>query len=113
MGAAPNFLQSERTVGSKLFGVNEAFTSIDLFIYFPYAEDSKQEDIIFSLLRFLLIELVHVAHLNASMSGINKVYFCGNFVNHEVVRREITTTFSVRNVFEMNQVKYKLKYVIF
>ena len=52
-----------------------------------------------------MTELVHVCHMNAKLLGIPRVYFCGNFVNHEITRRDITSLFAVRNLFEMNQVR--------
>ena len=73
--------------------------------FFFFTEECKQEDILFSLLRFLVTELVHVVHMNAKLLGIPRVYFCGNFVNHEITRRDITSLFAVRNLFEMNQVR--------
>ena len=59
----------------------------------------------FSLLKFILIELVHTIHMNANLMGIHRVYFCGNFANHEVTRRHITSGFVLRNIFEMNTVR--------
>ena len=59
----------------------------------------------FSLLKFILTELVHTIHMNANLMGIHRVYFCGNFANHEVTRRHITSSFVLRNIFEMNTVR--------
>ena len=53
-----------------------------------------------------MTELVHVAHMNAKLLGIPRVYFCGNFVNHEITRRDITGLFSVRNLFDGRQVRF-------
>ena len=53
-----------------------------------------------------MTELVHVCHMNAKLLGIPRVYFCGNFVNHEITLRDITSLFAVRNLFEMNQVRW-------
>ena len=77
-------------------------------IFFFLTEECKQEDILFSLLRFLVTELVHVVHMNAKLLGIPRVYFCGNFVNHEITRRDIPSLFAVRNLFDMKQVKWFL-----
>ena len=77
---------------------------INNFIFFLLTEECKKEDIVFSLLRFLVTELVHVAHMTANLFGIHRVYFCGNFVNHEITRRDITSVFAVRNTFDMSTV---------
>ena len=75
------------------------------FIFFFLTEQCKREDIIFSLLRFLVTELVHVVHLTANLLGIHRVYFSGNFVNHDVTRRELTGVFAVSNMFDMSKVR--------
>ena len=68
-------------------------------------DECKNEDIIFSMLNFILIELIHVVHLNVNLLGIPRAYFCGNFVNHDLPRNRITGMFTVRNQFEANQVR--------
>ena len=61
------------------------------------SEDVKEEDLVSSLLKYIVAELVHTVYLNANLLGVKKAYFCGNFVNHDVTRRKITAQFTLKN----------------
>ena len=50
-----------------------------------------------SLLKYTVSELVHTVYLNSNLLGVRKAYFCGNFVNHDVIRQKVTAQFTVKN----------------
>ena len=72
-------------------------TCISLIQSLFVSEDVKKEDLVSSLLKYIVAELVHTVYLNANLLGIKKAYFCGNFVNHDVTRRKITAQFTLKN----------------
>ena len=59
----------------------------------------KPDDIVSSLLSMWCAQLAQMAHLVALANGMNRVYFCGGFVEHEKVQELITGQFNKRNGF--------------
>ena len=56
----------------------------------PKTGDFKDDDLIASLLDMACIDFVRITRLLALVSGQEKVYLAGNFVNNDYVRRIMT-----------------------
>ena len=55
-----------------------------------FSDEFSAEDKVASLLRTTCYTLVQIMFTTAATVGVNNIYMCGNFVNPEIVRTNLT-----------------------
>jgi hypothetical protein len=63
------------------------------------SDDFNREDIAAAWLQYAIYDLVQLVNLVCLGNGIKRVFFCGGFVCHPLVRHAITKEFAQLNMF--------------
>lgn len=71
-----------------------------------YLDEFRREDLARAWLNYLILDLAQLVYTTCRWHGIKRVFFCGGFCSHPLVRHVITTEMARRNLFwsHMSQV---------
>jgi hydrogenase maturation factor HypF (carbamoyltransferase family) len=78
------------------------------------SDDFNREDIAAAWLQYVVHDLIQLINAICLGEGIKRVFFCGGFVCHPLIRHKITKEFARTNMFfsEMRQVDTDSNFVV-
>jgi pantothenate kinase len=63
------------------------------------SDEFKREDVARAWLNYVALDIIQVSHTTCRLNDVKRLFFCGGFCNHPLVRHVITTEMVRRNLF--------------